>query len=186
MPKAAKTGAEKLSALIAWIEAEAYAKGRADVMNELRDLLTAGRGETVAARPTRARGPRKTSSRRRRSGGKRAPRGSVPRFVTRVLRAHPGSTVQEIVDRASDDTERSIGISSIQVELYKGRARGAYRSDGRRWSLAGEAPPPEAEEAAHIDASPDRAQGGAEATDDATAASDEAPQEGRRTLGLTL
>ena len=186
MPKAAKTSAGKLSTLIAGIEAEAYAKGRADAMKELRDLLTAGRDETAAAKPARAKASRKTASRGKRSGGRRAPRGSVPRFIKRVLRAYPGSTAQEIVDRASDDTERSIGISSIRVELQKGRARGAYRSEGRRWSLAGEPSPPEVEEAAQIDPSPDLAQSGEEAADDAQAASDESPREGRRTLGLTL
>lgn len=186
MPKAAKTGADKLSALIAGVEAEAYARGRADAMNELRDLLTTGRNETAAAKPARAKASRKTASRGRRNGGKRAPRGSVPRFVERVLRTFPGSTAQEIAGRASDDTERSIGISSIRVALYKGRARGVYRSDGTRWSLAGQASPPEAEEAARIDPSPNPAGGGGEARDDTPAASDEAPREGRRRLGLTL
>ena len=190
MPNAAKSGAEKLSALIAGIEAEAYARGRADAMQELRDVLSAVGSQTARAKPARGRGPRKSASRGRKSGGRRAPRGSVPRFVERVLRAHPGSTVQEIAGRASDETERSIGLSSIRVELHKGRARGAYRSEGRRWSLAGEASPPAVQEAAPTDSSPDSTPGGGEATDPAPPASDDAaggePREGRRTLGLTL
>ena len=42
MPKASRSGSDKLAALIAEIEAEAYARGRADARKELLDVLGAG------------------------------------------------------------------------------------------------------------------------------------------------
>lgn len=166
MPKAAETNAERVSALVAGIEAEAYARGRADAMRELRELLTAGGG--------------KPASPARRSRGRRAPKGSVPRFVERVLLAHPGSTAREIAGHAATDAERLIRLSSIRVELGKGRASGRYASDGRRWSFAGEAPPPAAEEAAPPDPAPatNRAADGD--------AADPGSEDGRQTLGLNF
>ncbi len=178
MPKAAETNAEKVSALVAGIEAEAYARGRADAMRELRELLTAGGGKPADANaPARTRG-RKPASPARRSRGRRAPKGSVPRFVERVLLAHPGSTAREIAGHAATDAERLIRLSSIRVELGKGRAGGRYASDGRRWSFVGEAPPPAAEESAPPDPAPatNRASDGD--------AADPGPEDGRQTLGL--
>ena len=50
---------------------------------------------------------------RRASGRKRAPRGSVPRFVEQALRDRPGLTPPEILARAATDMERLIKLSSI-------------------------------------------------------------------------
>ena len=131
------TGAvEKFSALIAEIEAGAYARGQADARKELLDILGAGERAT----PTGARRGRPGAAAKRRAGGsKRAPRGSVPRFVEQALRDNPGSTVQEILGLASTDAERLIRLSSIRVELGNGRKQGRYVSRGRRWSLAASA-----------------------------------------------
>lgn len=180
MPKAAETNAERVSGLVAKIEAEAYARGRADAMRELREVLTAGGGKSVGTKaPGRTPG-RKPASPARRSRGRRAPKGSVPRFVERVLLAHPGSTAREIAGHAATDAERLIRLSSIRVELGKGRASGRYASDGRHWSFAGEAPPPAAEEAAPPDPAP--------ATNQAADgdAADPGSEDGRQTLGLNL
>ncbi len=180
MPKAADTNAEKVSALVAEIEAEAYARGRADAMKELRELLTAGGGKPAGAKaPARTRG-RNPASPARRSRGRRAPKGSVPRFVERVLLAHPGSTAQEIAGHAATDAERLIRLSSIRVELSKGRASGRYASDSRRWSFVGEAPPPAEEESAPPDPAPatNRASDGD--------AADPGSEDGRQTLGLNF
>ncbi len=128
---------QKLSALIAEIEAEAYARGRSDARKELLDILGAG-GERAS--PTGARRGRPRAVAKRRAGGsKRAPKGSVPRFVEQALRDHPGSTVQEILALAATDEERLIRLSSIRVELRNGRKQGRYESRDRRWSLAASA-----------------------------------------------
>ncbi len=128
---------EKLSALIAEIEAEAYARGQSDARKELLDILGAG---GMRSAPTGARRGRPGAAAKRRAGGsKRAPRGSVPRFVEQALRDNPGSTVQEILGLASTDAERLIRLSSIRVELGNGRKQGRYESRGRRWSLAASA-----------------------------------------------
>ena len=74
------TGAmEKLSALIAEIEAGAYARGQADARKELLDML--GAGERAA--PARARRGSPAAPERRAGGRKRAPRGSVPALWSR-------------------------------------------------------------------------------------------------------
>ena len=79
------------------------------------------------------------AAKRRAGGSKRAPRGSVPRFVEQGLRDHPGSTVQEILGLAATDAERLIKLPSIQIELRNGRKQGRYESRGRRRSLAASA-----------------------------------------------
>ena len=130
------TGAtQKLSALIAEIEAEAYARGRSDARKSLLDILGAG-GKRAAPSGARRGRPGAAAPKRRAGGSKRAPRGSVPRFVEQALRDNPGSTVQEILGLASTDAERLIRLSSIRVELRNGRKQGRYESHGRRWSLA--------------------------------------------------
>ena len=91
------------------------------------------------SRARRGRRPGAAAPKRRAGGSKRAPRGSVPRFVEQALRDHPGSTVQEILGLASTDAERLIRLSSIRVELGNGRKQGKYESRGRRWSLAASA-----------------------------------------------
>lgn len=164
MAKAAGRHTERLSALIAEIEAEAYARGKADARKEALDLLAAGGAQSAGAKRTRGRGTREAASPRRRPARKRAPRGSVPRFVERVLREHPGSTVSEIPGHGADDIERSIGLGSIRAELRNGRIQGRYVSDDGRWSLAGaEASAGAAEEVAPAGPSPDAAPGEGEA-----------------------
>ena len=125
---------QKLSALIAEIEAEAYARGRSDARKALLDILGAG-GKRAA--PSGARRGRPAAAPKRRAGGsKRAPRGSVPRFVEQALRDNSGSTVQEILALAATDEERLIKLPSIRVELQNGRKQGRYELRDGRWSLA--------------------------------------------------
>ena len=127
--KGSASAAERMSALIAGIEAEAYARGRTDARSEVLNALGAAEG---SKRPAKA---------KRRAGGRgRAPRGSVRRLVERVLGEHPGSTAPEIAGRAADDVERSVKLASIRNELSNGLAQRRYRSDNGRWSL----PPAEA------------------------------------------
>ena len=133
------TGAmERLSALIAEIEAGAYARGQADARKELQDILGAGeRAAPAGAR--RGRRPGAAAPKRRADGRKRAPRGSVPRFVERALRDRPGSTVQEILALAATDAEQPVKPPSIRTELRNGLKQGRYESRDGRWSLAASA-----------------------------------------------
>ena len=128
--------ADRLSALIAEIEAEAYARGQADARKELLDLLGAGTAGRAVARKTRARPAKPAAPKRRASGRKRAPKGSVPRFVEQALRDRPSQTPQEILARAANDMERLIKLPSVRTELRNGRQQGKYELNEGRWSLA--------------------------------------------------
>ena len=136
MAKGSVSVTKRVSALIAEIESEAYARGKADARKELLDVLGAAEGATGPAKARRGKGPAKAAAKRRAGGGKRAPRGSVPRFVQRVLREHPGSTAEEIAGHATGETERSVKQASIRVELRNGRLQGRYVSENGRWALA--------------------------------------------------
>ena len=161
MPNVSSSITKRLQALIAEIETDAYARGRADTRKDLLDVLAAGGGNLPPPGASRGRRGKKTEPGNRRPGGrKRAPRGSVPRFVERVLGDHPGSTVQEILERAATDTERSIKMPSIRNELHSGRGQGKYELNDRRWSLSGPGPgSTETGEATPPDASPERGPG---------------------------
>ena len=173
MPKASRTGSDKLAALIAGIEAEAYARGRADARKELLDLLGAGGVKAPRAKPSRGRKAGTAAApKRRASGAKRAPRGSVPRFVERALREQPGLTPPEILARAAAAGERLIKLPSIRTELSTGRRQGRYQSQDGRWSLAATSTSAEGTEEAP---SPEAAQ-----------PSEPAEDEGKGTLGLNF
>ncbi len=132
------SNAEKVSALIAEIEAAAYARGQADARKEILDILGVETSQAAPARKARGR-PRKNveAPKRRASGRKRAPKGSVPRFVERALHDRPGQSPQEILARASTDMERLIKLASIRTELRNGQNQGKYRSEEGRWYHAG-------------------------------------------------
>ena len=137
MPKASRSGTDKLAALIAEIEAEAYARGRADARKELLDVLSSGTAGAPRAKGSRGRRAKTDAApKRRASGRKRAPKGSVPRFVEQVLRARPGLTPPEILACVATDMERLIKLPSIRTELRNGRGQGKYELNGGRWSLA--------------------------------------------------
>lgn len=137
MARETGSAAVRLSALIAEVEAEAYARGRADARKEILSALGApgrsaprsGSRRDKPALPGTARG-------RRTAGGKRAPRGAARALVERALRDRPGLSAREILDRAGTDAERLVKPGSVRVELHNGRRRGRYESDDGRWSLA--------------------------------------------------
>ena len=193
MAKSSSSVTKRVSALIAEIESEAYARGKADARKEILDVLGAAEGRTAPAKARRGKGPAKAAAKRRAGGGRRAPRGSVPRFVQRVLGERPGSTAAEIAGHATDETERSIKQASIGVELRNGRLQGRYVSENGRWALAvaetGTASPAEATAA---DPSPGSAPGAGEAAsgpgeeDGDAGASDPGGEEGKGPLGLNL
>ena len=193
MAKGSASATGRVSALIAQIEAEAYARGKADARKQLLDVLGAAEGRTAPAKARRGKGSPKTAAKRRAGGGKRAPRGSVPRFVQRVLGEHPGSTVAEIAGHATGETERSIKQASVRVELRNGSLQGRYVSENGRWALAvAETHAASPAEAAAADPSPGSAPGADEAAtgrgeeDGDAGASDPGGEEGRGPLGLNL
>ena len=137
MRKPSRTGSDKLTALVAEIEADAYARGRADARKELLDVLAAGGVRAPRAKASRGRRTKAAAAPKRRSSGrKRAPKGSVPRFVERALRVTPGLTPLEILARAATKDERLIKLPSIRTELRNGRGQGKYELSDGRWSLA--------------------------------------------------
>lgn len=138
MARAPASTADRLSTLVAEIEAEAYARGKADARMELLNLLGAGTRQRAEHKASRGGTAKPTPTRNRRSSGrKRARKGSVPRFVEQALRAQPGQTPPEILARAADDMERLIKLASIRTELRNGRKQGKYEQNGGRWFLAG-------------------------------------------------
>ena len=137
MVRVPATTADRLSALITEIETEAYARGRADARKELLDLLGTGTGRGAGAKPSRGRAAKPAAApKRRASGRKRAPKGSVPRFVEQALRDNPGQTPPEILARAANDMERLIKLPSIRTELRNGGKQGKYELKDGRWFLA--------------------------------------------------
>jgi hypothetical protein len=162
MPNGAKNSAEKLSALIEEIQADAYARGQADAKKEILDLLGSAGARVARTSVTRGRRAKKAEPKTRRaSGRKRAPKGSVPRFVEQALRAQPGLTPPQILDRAATDMERLIKLPSIRTELRNGRRQGKYELNDGRWSVsaAGSAASGAAETGSS-DASPGQGEGG--------------------------
>ena len=135
MARTTASTADRISTLVAEIEAEAYARGRADARSEM--LKTLGATEGLNRRTGAARVGRPGKAKRRTGGRRRAPRGSVRRLVERVLGEHPGSTPPEIAGRAADDIERSVKLASIRVELHNGVKQKRYLANNGRWSLAG-------------------------------------------------
>lgn len=169
MARAPASTADRLSTIVAEIEAEAYARGQADAKAELVNLLGAGTRQTAGAKASGRGSPKSTSGRKRRSSGrKRAPKGLVPRFVEQALRDHPGQTPQEILARADDDMERLVKLPSIRTELRNGGKQGKYEQKDGRWFLA-------ATDAGAGEASASEAQSDAETGETASAAATETP-----------
>ena len=189
MARASARVADRLSALIAAIEADAYARGRADARKELLDRLQPGSGRTGAGAARGEAAGKKASNGKRTGRSTRAPRGSVRPFVERVLRDQPGATAPEIPEHTASDVERSIKLSSIRVELRKGGLRGRYVSDRGRWSLAvSETSSTASEEAASSEPPPDSAPTAGEAGSGAPADVGEAaaPEDGEGESGTAL
>ena len=128
--------AKRLEALVVELESAAYERGRADARKALLDALAPERARPP--RPSGEKGKRagkKAAVGRSAGGRKRAPKGTVPAFVERVLGAHPGLSPREILARAVSDAERSVPLTSIRTHLHIGRTRGRYAAIEGRWSL---------------------------------------------------
>ena len=145
MVKIPESATGRLSALVAEIEAAAYARGKADARTEFPSALRAG--AKPAPRPRRTEPPgKRPAGKARTGGGRRAPRGAVRTLVDRALHDRPGSTPPEILDCTATDGERLVKLTSVRVELHAGQRQGRYESKDGRWSLA--APPSPAHDGA--------------------------------------
>ncbi|MDE0173721.1 MAG: hypothetical protein OYH76_01860 [Defluviicoccus sp.] len=168
MAKGPESAVGRLSALVADIEAAAYARGQADARKEF--LTALGAAAKPAPRPRRNKPPtERPVGKGRTNAGKRAPRGAVRTLIERALRDRPGSTPPEILDAAATDGEQLVKLPSIRIELYTGRREGRYESRGGRWSLV--ATPSSADDGASD------APGPPESGETASAATGDAPGE---------
>ena len=139
-------------------------------------------GAVAASAVPASRGHGKTTSPARPPVIRRGPRGSVPRFVERVLKEHPGATAPEMAGHAATHIERSIKLASIRIELRNGGKQGRYVSDNGRWSPAVSDPAEgEPRQAALPDPSSVTAPGDAAASE---TASDKSGEGDRTVLGL--
>ncbi|MCY4551531.1 MAG: hypothetical protein OXC28_24570 [Defluviicoccus sp.] len=128
--------AERLSSLIAEIEAEAYARGQADARREFLDAIGTPGGQLAGAKAGRGSRGKQAAPKRKPGGRKRAPRGSVPGFVERALQGGQALAPPEILERAATHMERLIKLASVRTELRNGRRTGKYELKDGRWSLA--------------------------------------------------
>lgn len=137
MAKQTASAAARLTALVAEIAAEAYARGRADARQGVLSALGAVGKPTPTPRSRQQKASSTGTARKpRTAGGKRAPRGATRALIQRALRDRPGLSAREILDGAGADAERLVKLSSIRVELYSGRREGRYESKDGSWSLA--------------------------------------------------
>jgi len=113
--------------LIERLKADEYSRGQADARRELLTLLSPAKAATSSAAPRK----------KRSTGGKRAPKGTVPAFVNRVLGETSGVTVQEIMASAKGANERMAKMVSVRNQLQKGEKEGRYVNKSGKWSLSG-------------------------------------------------
>ena len=115
--------------------AESYARGKEDAKRELMEFLN---GKTQPAVELRKPTPVIVRDRPVKPPGERqrAPKGSVVKFINRVLTsADQGLTPQEIQTYASDEYERMIKVASIRGDLRAGRNAGRYNEQRGQWFL---------------------------------------------------
>jgi hypothetical protein len=139
-----------------------YEEGQADKAAEIMKVLNAipeiaTDHDESASTPSPSEGKKITDTTDI-EGRKRAPRGLVPKFISRVLTETPGLTPKEILESAQSDYERMIKPASIRSELRKPM----YESRDGRWYLVSV----EAEGKSHEDepsASENNSKGGSDA-----------------------
>jgi hypothetical protein len=132
-----------VSRAVAEAEARGYALGKADARREILAILNNEAPRAPAtppvARPVSAVVTDKPDVSHAPSGRKRAPKGIVPKFVTRVLTELPGLTPREIFALRIGADEEMIKPDSIRGELNLGSRSGRYRTQGGKWFLSSEA-----------------------------------------------
>jgi hypothetical protein len=104
-----------------------YQRGQQEALRRIVDVM-----KQPGARNLRLAGAR---------GGKvRARRGSARAFIERVLNhSKGGATVPQILAAASSADEKSVSMSAIRFELYRGKKDRRYRNTKGKWSLPAKA-----------------------------------------------
>lgn len=136
------THLDEISTIIRRVEAAAYERGRADAKREMLQHLTSISGESKA--PVEAEAKVDVTAAESAHGDnvkpaherQRAPKGIVPKFVSRVLEQSHGLTPKQILDHAVTDFEKMIKPASVRSELRDGAKTGKYKSDNGLWSMA--------------------------------------------------
>ena len=112
------------------------------VLEKLRDLFQQEyqRGQQDALRRVvdvmKQPGARNLKPSGRRGGKMRARRGSARAFIERILtHSKGGATVPQIMAAASTPDEKSVSMSAIRFELYRGKKDRRYRNTKGKWSL---------------------------------------------------
>ena len=129
---------KQAAAIIRRIEAEAYARGKADAKAEMLTILMAGErmqaANVIATVDVRSDADNQTSNDER----QRAPRGAARTLVLRAMQMSGalGIEPRDANDVAENDLERMVQVSSIRTELRRGRGEGRYAERGGRWFLA--------------------------------------------------
>lgn len=148
-----------ISRATAEAEARGYERGQADAKREMLALLTRTSGGVHQENSV----PEGSAERQLQNYSeipaderKRAPKGIVPKFVTRVLAENPGLTPKEFLQFAVTEYEKMIKPESIRSELNAGKGKGRYRTEAGKWfpaedaggaAVAGKSPPdPEQDE----------------------------------------
>lgn len=129
------THMEEISAIIRRAETAAYERGKADAKREMLQHLTSTDAEIKAPLGEQKRTDDIDSGKPTQER-QRAPKGIVPKFVTRVLTDESGLTPKQIMTRATTDFEKMIKPASVRSELRSGSESGKYKSDNGTWSMA--------------------------------------------------
>lgn len=79
----------------------------------------------------------RAAARGRKGGKQRAPRGSARALVQRVIKegGSRGASAPEIQAAAKSPTERSVSMSAIRFELYRGKKSKLYIGKSGRWTI---------------------------------------------------
>jgi len=136
------THIDEISEIVRRAEAAAYELGKADAKREMLQHLTSTDTESKVLASSRGQSDSLSSissdgdSVKPAHERQRAPKGIVPKFVTRVLTDDPGLTPKQIMTRAGTDFEKMIKPASVRSELRSGAESGKYKSDNGTWSMA--------------------------------------------------
>ena len=98
-----------------------YQRGQQDALRRVVDVMKQPGARNL--RPAR--------------GGKvRARRGSARALIERILtHSKAGATVPQIMASASTPDEKSVSMSAIRFELYRGKKDRRYRNTKGKWTL---------------------------------------------------
>lgn len=130
-------------------EAKGYARGLSDARSQMLAALDRGFG-SIRPEPLVNEVDQSVSdsleedsiaryNERSVSDRQRAPKGIVPKFVTRVLSEHSGLLPRDFLQFADSEYEKMIRPDSIRSELSSGKTKGRYRTQDGKWFLSEEA-----------------------------------------------